>query len=59
MVTRFISHIYRNTRGRLPFIGVGGIFNAEDAYEKIKAGAMLCKFTPAGSTKGGRGQADQ
>ena len=39
MVTRFISHIYRNTRGRLPVIGVGGIFNAEDAYEKIKAGA--------------------
>jgi dihydroorotate dehydrogenase len=39
MVTHFISHIYRNTRGRLPVIGVGGIFNAEDAYEKIKAGA--------------------
>jgi dihydroorotate dehydrogenase len=39
MVTRFISHIYRNTRGRLPIIGVGGIFDAYDAYEKIKAGA--------------------
>lgn len=39
MVTHFISHIYRNTRGRLPVIGVGGIFNAQDAYEKIKAGA--------------------
>jgi dihydroorotate dehydrogenase len=25
----------------LPIIGVGGIFNAEDAYEKIKAGASL------------------
>jgi len=39
MVTRFISHIYRNTGGRLPIIGVGGIFDAYDAYEKIKAGA--------------------
>jgi dihydroorotate dehydrogenase len=39
MVTSFIAHIYRITRGRFPIIGVGGIFNAEDAYEKIKAGA--------------------
>ena len=39
MVTQFISHIYRITRGRLPIIGVGGIFDAYDAYEKIKAGA--------------------
>ncbi len=39
MVTQFIAHIYQATRGRLPIIGVGGIFNAEDAYEKIKAGA--------------------
>jgi len=39
MVTAFISHIYRATQGRLPVIGVGGIFNAQDAYDKIKAGA--------------------
>ena len=39
MVTKFIAHIYQVTRGRLPIIGVGGIFNAQDAYEKIKAGA--------------------
>ncbi|HEY7556092.1 MAG TPA: quinone-dependent dihydroorotate dehydrogenase [Candidatus Binatia bacterium] len=39
MVTSFIAHIYKITRGRLPIIGVGGIFNAEDAYDKIKAGA--------------------
>lgn len=38
-VTSFIAHIYRITRGRLPIIGVGGIFNAEDAYDKIEAGA--------------------
>jgi dihydroorotate dehydrogenase len=39
MVTKFIGHIYQITQGRLPIIGVGGIFNAQDAYEKIKAGA--------------------
>jgi dihydroorotate dehydrogenase len=38
-VTSFIAHIYKMTRGKLPIIGVGGIFHAEDAYEKIKAGA--------------------
>jgi dihydroorotate dehydrogenase len=44
VVTKFISHIYRNTAGRLPIIGVGGIFNAEDAYEKIKAGACAVQI---------------
>ncbi|HSK31823.1 MAG TPA: quinone-dependent dihydroorotate dehydrogenase [Candidatus Limnocylindria bacterium] len=39
MVTSFIAHIYRVTGGRLPIIGVGGIFDAQDAYDKIKAGA--------------------
>jgi len=39
MVTKFIAHIFAITRGRLPIIGVGGIFNAADAYDKIKAGA--------------------
>ena len=39
MVTKFIAHIYQITQGRLPIIGVGGIFNAQDTYEKIKAGA--------------------
>jgi len=39
MVTKFIAHIYQITRGRLPIIGVGGIFTAHDAYDKIKAGA--------------------
>jgi dihydroorotate dehydrogenase len=39
MVTSFIAHVYKITRGRIPIIGVGGIFDAEDAYDKIKAGA--------------------
>jgi dihydroorotate dehydrogenase len=32
---------YRTARGRLPIIGVGGIFSASDAFEKIAAGASL------------------
>jgi dihydroorotate dehydrogenase len=39
MVTSFVAHIYNVTAGKLPIIGVGGIFDAQDAYDKIKAGA--------------------
>jgi len=38
-VTSFVAHIYKVTGGKLPIIGVGGIFDAQDAYDKIKAGA--------------------
>lgn len=36
-----ISTIFKYTDGRLPIIGVGGIFSAQDAFEKIAAGASL------------------
>lgn len=39
--TAVIRHLYRQTEGKLPLIGVGGIFTAEDAWEKICAGASL------------------
>ncbi len=39
--TEIIRHIYRQTRGKLPIIGVGGIFTADDAWEKLAAGASL------------------
>jgi dihydroorotate dehydrogenase len=39
--TEVIRHLFRQTRGTLPIIGVGGIFTAEDAWEKITAGASL------------------
>ncbi len=42
--TAFIRHIYKVTQGRMPIIGVGGIFTAEDAYEKIKAGATAVQI---------------
>lgn len=39
--TEVIRHLYRQSRGKLPIIGVGGVFNADDAWEKITAGASL------------------
>jgi len=42
--TEIIRHIFRQTRGTLPIIGVGGIFNAADAWEKITAGASLVQI---------------
>ena len=39
--TEVIRFIYRETDGKLPIIGVGGIFNAEDAWDKIIAGASI------------------
>jgi dihydroorotate dehydrogenase len=42
--TEMIRHIFRQTRGALPIIGVGGIFSATDAWEKITAGASLVQI---------------
>lgn len=39
--TEIIRYIAARTRGALPIIGVGGIASAEDALEKIRAGASL------------------
>lgn len=39
--TEVIRFIWQQTQGQLPIIGVGGIFTAEDAWEKITAGASL------------------
>jgi dihydroorotate dehydrogenase len=42
--TEVIRHLYRQSKGALPIIGVGGIFNAADAWEKIAAGASLIQI---------------
>ena len=39
--TEVVRHLYKQTNGKLPIIGVGGIFDADDAWEKITAGASL------------------
>jgi dihydroorotate dehydrogenase len=42
--TEIIRYLYRKTEGTLPIVGVGGIFSAEDAWEKIQAGASLLQL---------------
>jgi dihydroorotate dehydrogenase len=42
--TEVVRHLYQQTRGTLPIIGVGGIFTAADAWEKITAGASLIQI---------------
>lgn len=42
--TQMIAELYRLTRGQIPLIGVGGVFTAEDAWEKICAGASLVQL---------------
>jgi dihydroorotate dehydrogenase len=39
--TRIIRYVAQHTAGQLPIIGVGGIMSADDAFEKIRAGAWL------------------
>jgi dihydroorotate dehydrogenase len=42
--TAVIRTLHRCSAGRLPIIGVGGVFNADDAYEKLRAGASLVQI---------------
>lgn len=42
--TEIIRYLYRATNGQLPIIGVGGVFNANDVLEKIKAGASAIQL---------------
>lgn len=44
LANNLISYIYKKTNGKYIIIGVGGIFSAEDAYFKIKAGASLVQL---------------
>ena len=54
--TDLIRHIYSRAEGKLTIIGVGGIFNAQDAWEKIGAGASLVQ-TYSGMVYEGPGMA--
>jgi dihydroorotate dehydrogenase len=42
--TRLVAALRRLTRGAVEIVGVGGIFNAEDAWEKVCAGASLVQL---------------
>lgn len=39
--TEVIRHLHQQSGGRVPIIGVGGVFSADDAWEKLSAGASL------------------
>jgi dihydroorotate dehydrogenase len=39
--TEAVRRVHARARGRLAVVGVGGVFTAEDAYRKIRAGASL------------------
>lgn len=42
--TEIVEKIFRFSGGKLPIIGVGGIFTAADAFEKVAAGASLVQL---------------
>jgi dihydroorotate dehydrogenase len=42
--TKMIANLYRLARGSLTIVGVGGVFTAEDAWEKVCAGASLVQL---------------
>lgn len=42
--TEVIRRIYARAQGKLPIIGVGGVFTGEDAYQKLKAGASAVQI---------------
>lgn len=42
--TEVIRKMYKLTNGKIPIVGVGGIFSGEDAYQKLKAGASLVQI---------------
>lgn len=39
-----LSDFYKLTNGKIPLIGVGGVSNGREAYEKIRAGASLIQI---------------
>ena len=45
--TRVLAQMSRLTQGKLPLIGVGGVSTAEQAYEKIRAGASAVQLYTA------------
>ena len=44
MATKVIEHIAKQTQGKLPIIGVGGIYDGDSAARKLDAGASLVQI---------------
>lgn len=45
--THILARLYRETGGRIPLIGVGGITSSDDAWQKIRAGASALQIYSA------------
>lgn len=45
--TRVLAQLSQLTEGKLPLVGVGGVASAEQAYEKIRAGASAVQLYTA------------
>lgn len=45
--TEMIKEMYKLTKGKIPIVGVGGVFSGEDAFEKILAGASVVQIYTA------------
>ncbi|MES2814203.1 MAG: quinone-dependent dihydroorotate dehydrogenase [Pseudomonadota bacterium] len=45
--TRVLAQLSRLTRGLMPLVGVGGVSSAEEAYQKIRAGASAVQLYTA------------
>jgi len=56
--TEVVRRAFLRAKGRLPIVGVGGIFNGADAWEKICAGASLVQLY-TGFVYGGPGMVKQ
>jgi dihydroorotate dehydrogenase len=52
--TLMLKKMYALTNGQIPLIGVGGISNGLECYEKIKAGASLVQLYTALTFEGPR-----
>lgn len=44
MADKLIEHLWKKTQGKYVIIGCGGVFNAEDAYKKIRLGSSLIQL---------------
>jgi dihydroorotate dehydrogenase len=42
--TEVIAYLFEKSKGKIPIIGVGGIHSAQDAIDKMKAGASLVQI---------------
>ena len=45
--TEVLTKLYQHTHGRLPLIGVGGVSNVDQAWEKLRAGASAIQLYSA------------